>query len=141
VAAGAIPRLLRCLSVDGGSSMLQRVAWTLAKLTFEPELSQHIVAAGALPAIMQLLGRNCSTDVEAELLRLLGNFAATNQQCRSTVAASSDVLPLLVSRLDSADVRTQIVAGQLLSNVAAREPSYRPAVVAAGGGRVLEGLC
>jgi vacuolar protein 8 len=74
VAAGAIPRLVRCLSVSSSEHMLLSAAWNLSKLSIDSVLAQLVVAAGALPAVVQLLSANCSPGVEAELLQLLGTL-------------------------------------------------------------------
>ncbi|KAG1670664.1 hypothetical protein FOA52_010939 [Chlamydomonas sp. UWO 241] len=77
------------------------------------EARDAITAAGAIPALVQLLGPDCSSDVQAAAARVLHNLAGDHAQNQSAISAAG-AIPALVQMLGpdcSAEVQEEAARG------------------------------
>ncbi|KAG1665297.1 hypothetical protein FOA52_015874 [Chlamydomonas sp. UWO 241] len=130
-----IEGLVHELQRDIPPSMQAGAAYALGEFCVDgedTEMQNAIAAAGAIPSLVQLLGRDVSTEVQAAAARAVGVLAGGHAQNQVAIAAAGAIPPLLELLGPASSAGVLAEASDALRSLASNYALNQAAIVASG---------
>ena len=93
--AGAVSKMVEFLQRHDEPKLQSEAAWVLVNITSSTYV-QTVIAAGAVPLLINLLASSLHLDVRENVAHALGNIAGDSAQHRNLLLAAGVLPPLLV---------------------------------------------
>ncbi|XP_057959324.1 ARM REPEAT PROTEIN INTERACTING WITH ABF2 isoform X1 [Malania oleifera] len=133
VECNALPTLILMLRSEDAAIHYEAVGVIGNLVHSSPNIKKEVLAAGALQPVIGLLSSSCCSESQREAALLLGQFAATDSDCKVHIVQRGAVRPL-IEMLQSHDVQLREMSAFALGRLA--QDMHNQAGIAHNGGLV-----